>query len=314
MKKKTKRKMDFPVRHLPNRALCMAVLAMALIYNVIFGCVRNPLGEDNTISWIGYDHPYGFLLWGALTAGAFYLNILYLYRKYGYTGKIGTVALNLAPFMGFTVLFVNDWGWEHVIHWIGAIGFIALNGAALLLFFLHNFKKHISYRLTTFGVALLLLGMLVILLTVGKSGLLELIPIWLALILLFVINFTGLYPVVDPDVPAHRSGKRREKAVQLARWFGIFGAHEFYLNRYPQAVAHLMLTYIGFLFCLDRFIGMGVINNITGESAAIYLAVGISLLAGSVVWAVCDARELYRGGNWAQSPHASTERERASVR
>lgn len=282
----------------PNRTLCMAVLVMALIYNVIFGCVRNPLGEDNTISWIGYDHPFGFLLWGALTAAAFYLNILYVYRKYGYTGKIGTVALHAAPFMAFTVIFINDWGWEHVLHWIGAIGFIALNGAALLLFFLHNFKKHISYKLTTFAVALMLLAMLVILLTVGKSGLLELVPIWLALILLFLINFTGIYPVVDPAAPANKKAKRRETAVRLAWRLGIFGAHEFYLNRYPQAIAHLAATVIGCLLCLDRFIGMGMINNIQGESAWIYLAAGISILAGSVVWAICDALELRRGGNW----------------
>lgn len=309
-----KNTIKIPLARTPNRTLCMAVLIMALIYNVIFGCVRNPLGEDNTISWIGYDHPYGFLLWGALTAAAFYLNILYVYRKYGYTGKIGTFALNLAPFMGITVIFINDWGWEHVIHWIGAIGFIALNGAALLLFFLHNFKKHISYKLTTFAVALMLLGMLVILLTVGKSGLLELIPIWLALILLFLINFTGLYPVIEPGTPAPQKAKRREKAVQLAWRLGFLGAHEFYLGRYPRAIAHLMMTYVGLLFCLDRFIGMGVINDIQGESAWIFLAAGISILAGSVVWAFCDALELRRGGSWTQSPHTSAEREHAAVR
>ena len=44
-----------------NRTLCLTILLMALVYNVIFGCVRNPLGEENTISWIGYDHPFRFL-------------------------------------------------------------------------------------------------------------------------------------------------------------------------------------------------------------------------------------------------------------
>lgn len=47
-----------------NRTLCLTILLMALVYNVIFGCVRNPLGEENTISWIGYDHPFAFLVWG----------------------------------------------------------------------------------------------------------------------------------------------------------------------------------------------------------------------------------------------------------
>mgnify|MGYP000155141060 CR=1 FL=1 len=55
-----------------NRTLCLTILLMALVYNVIFGCVRNPLGEENTISWIGYDHPFAFLVWGGLTAAAFF--------------------------------------------------------------------------------------------------------------------------------------------------------------------------------------------------------------------------------------------------
>lgn len=281
-----------PASLLDNRKLCMAVLLMALLYNVIFGCVRNPLGEDNTISWIGYDHPFGFLVWGGLTAAAFFLNIAYLYRRYHYRGKIGMVALYTAPMMAMTVIFINDWGWEHVLHWIGAIGFIALNGAALLLFFLHNFKKHISYRLTAFGVAGMLLAMLVILLTVGKSGLLELIPMWIAMALLFLVNFTNLYPVLEEEAPAPQKRKDRRRAEKLAWWLGMFGAHEFYQNRWPQAMGHLLMTYAGFLLCLDRFIGMGNINNIQGESAWIYLAAGLSVLLGSLAWAWCDAAEL----------------------
>ncbi|HIT52757.1 MAG TPA: hypothetical protein IAD07_02325 [Candidatus Fimivicinus intestinavium] len=281
-----------PAALLDNRKLCMGVLLMALLYNVIFGCVRNPLGEDNTISWIGYDHPFGFLVWGGLTAAAFFLNIAYLYRRYHYRGKIGMVALYTAPMMAMTVIFINDWGWEHVLHWIGAIGFIALNGAALLLFFLHNFKKHISYRLTAFGVAGMLLAMLIILLTVGKSGLLELIPMWIAMALLFLVNFTNLYPVLEEEAPAPQKPKDRRRAEKLAWWLGMTGAHEFYQNRWPQAVGHLLMTYVGFLLCLDRFIGMGNINNIQGESAWIYLAVGLSVLLGSLAWAWCDAAEL----------------------
>ncbi len=276
---------------LDNKKLLVAVLFMALIFNVIFGCLRNPLGEDNTISWIGYDHPVGFLVWGGLTAAAFFLNILHIYRKYGYTGKIGTAALYAAPFMACTVIFVNDWGWEHVVHWIGAIGFIALNGAALLLFFLHNFKKHISYKLTTFGVAIMLLSMLVVLLTVGKSGLLELIPIWIALLLLFLINCTELYPVIDKKETAPKA-KDNKKAAKLAACLGMFGADDFYLGRLPQGMGHLLMTYVGIMICVDRFIGMGVINNISGENAVVFLAVGLSVLGGSAAWAIYNGAVL----------------------
>lgn len=276
---------------LDNRRVLVAVLFMALIFNVIFGCLRNPLGEDNTISWIGYDHPIGFLFWGALTGSAFFLNILHIYRKYGYTGKIGTVALYAAPFMACSFVFINDWGWEHVVHWIGAIGFIALNGAAILLFLLHNFKKHISYKITTFAVALMLLSMLVILLTVGKSGLLELIPIWLALILLFLINCTDFYPVIDKKETTPKA-KDNKKAAKLAMCLGMFGADDFYLGKFPQGEGHLLMTVVGVMICVDRFIGMGVMNDISGESAVVFLAVGLSILCGSAAWAIYNGAVL----------------------
>lgn len=279
---------------LESKALCVSLLLMALVFNVIFGCLRNPLGEDNTISWIGYDHPFGFIVWGTLTAAAFYVSISRIYRRYNYSGKLGTAALHIAPFMAATFVFINDWGWEHVIHWIGAIGFIALNGAALLLFLLHNFKKHISYKITTFAVAAMLLAMLVILLTIGKSGLLELVPIWISMILLILINTTDIYPVVNEPVPAQLKVKDLKKAEKLAWGLGIFGAHEFYQNNYPQAIGHLLTTYIGVLIFLERFIGMGVHNNLSGEYAWTYIATGLAIVLGSVAWAFCDASDLRR--------------------
>lgn len=279
---------------LESKALCVSLLLMALVFNVIFGCLRNPLGEDNTISWIGYDHPFGFIVWGTLTAAAFYVSISRIYRRYNYSGKLGTAALHIAPFMAATFVFINDWGWEHVIHWIGAIGFIALNGAALLLFFLHNFKKHISYKITTFAVAAILLAMLVILLTIGKSGLLELVPIWISMILLILINTTDIYPVVNEPAPAQLKVKDLKKAEKLAWGLGIFGAHEFYQNNYPQAIGHLLTTYIGVLIFLERFIGMGVHNNLSGEYAWTYIATGLAIVLGSVAWAFCDASDLRR--------------------
>lgn len=279
---------------LESKALCVSLLLMALVFNVIFGCLRNPLGEDNTISWIGYDHPFGFIVWGTLTAAAFYVSISRIYRRYNYSGKLGTAALHIAPFMAATFVFINDWGWEHVIHWIGAIGFIALNGAALLLFFLHNFKKHVSYKITTFAVAAMLLAMLVILLTIGKSGLLELVPIWISMILLILINTTDIYPVVNEPVPAQLKVKDLKKAEKLAWGLGIFGAHEFYQNNYPQAIGHLLTTYIGVLIFLERFIGMGVHNNLSGEYAWTYIATGLAIVLGSVAWAFCDASDLRR--------------------
>ena len=100
---------------------------------------------------------------------------------------------------------------------------------------------------------------------------------WIAMILLFLVNFTEIYPVTEQAAVSAARAKDRKKAEKLAWGLGIFGAHQFYLS------------------CLDRFIGMGNINGIEGESAWIYLAVGFSILIGSAAWAVCDALELHRG-------------------
>lgn len=278
-----------PLSIIENKKVCVSLLFAALIYNIIFGCLRNPLGEDNTISWIGFDHPVGFILWGGLTAAALFFNISFAYRKFNYGGKLGAAALYIAPFMAASLVFVNDWGPEHVIHWIGAIGFIALNGAALLLMLLHNFKNHTSFKVTTGFVALMLLGMLVVLLTVGKSGILELVPLWLALILLFVINFTNLYPTFDKPKAPKEKNLNMGKAKLLALFLGMFGANDFYLGNLPLAVGHLFTTYVGFLICLDRFIGFGMYNNLTGELASTFLAAGLCVLAGSAAWALYDA-------------------------
>ena len=58
--------------------------------------------------------------------------------------------------------------------------------------------------------------MLVILLTVGKSGLLELVPMWIAMILLFLVNFTEIYPVTEQAAVSAARAKDRKKAEKLA--------------------------------------------------------------------------------------------------
>lgn len=82
------------------------------------------------------------------------------------------------------VVFINDWGWEQTAHLIVTLIFIALNSIAVLLFFIHNFKNHTKYKITTFAIILVLAGMIAVQFTLGKSGLLELVPLWFAMVLL----------------------------------------------------------------------------------------------------------------------------------
>lgn len=270
---------------LNSKKLSFTILLMALVFNILFGFVRNPIAVENTLSWIGYDYPVGFIVWGTLTGAAYFINIFQIYNKFGYRGKIGTISLYAAPFMVVIVVLINDWGWEGIVHLIAALAFIALNGIALMAFLLKNFKKHICYKITLFIVGVTLLGMIITYFAIDKSGLLELVPLLGGLVMLFFINHTNLYPIVDKEEIVPKV-KDKKKAAKLASCLGMFGADDFYLGRLPQGASHLLITYIGVVICVVRFIGMGTINNINGESAAVFLAVGLSMLGGSAAWAI----------------------------
>ncbi len=267
------------------------ILLTAVVFNLIFGFVRNPVHVENTLSWIGYDYPMGFAFWGALTGGAYFINIFQLYENCGYTGKIGTISLYAAPFMAVIVVLINDWGWEGTVHLTAALAYIAMNGISLAAFFLKNFTKHISYKITLFIIAATLVGMIITYFAADKSGLLEIAPLLGGLILLLLANHTKIYPVTDraESDEKTRDGKR---AAKLAMYLGMFGADDFYLGRYPQGAGHLLMTYTGALICAVRFIGMGSINDIKGENAAVFLAVGLSVLGGSAAWAIYNGAVL----------------------
>lgn len=275
----------------PNKTLALVFLTMALVYNVIFGFIRNPAGTDNTLSYLGYDYPHGFLLWGVLTAAALFLNIIFMYKKFGYNGKTGTVFAICAVFFMPGVVFINDWGWEQTAHLVVTLIFIALNSIAVLLFFIHNYKNHIKYKITTYAIVLVLVGMLAVQFTVGKSGLLELVPLWFAMVLLFITNFTEFYPPFPAGKTVSPKPKSIKTAFRLVCVLGIFGAHNFYMNRIYKGAGQLIMSVMGIFLCLVPEIGMGYVNDISGGDAKICIAAGVSFISGAAVWA---ARDFFR--------------------
>ena len=278
----------------PNRTLCLVTLAAALTYNILLGFTRNPTTRASTLSWIGYDYPIAFLVWGILTAAAFFLNLLLLYRRNGCRGKIGSAALYAAPFAAFPVVLINDWGWEQSVHLVATIAFILLNGTALILYFLYHRRRHRRYWITACAAAVILLISAVAHAAIRQNGLTELVPIGMGLLLLFLANFTTIYPPVEPDIPPRRRKKRWQTAVRLALMLGLFGAYDFYLNRWTQAAGHLMMTYAGLWLCICRYTGIGHLNHLQGEPAWIFWTTGLSLLAGSAAWALSDSLKLRR--------------------
>lgn len=277
---------------LNNRKLSFTVLLTAMVYNILFGFVRNPTAVENTLSWIGYDYPYAFIVWGTLTSAAFFINIFQIYSKFGYTGKVGTVSLYAAPFMAVIVVLINDWGWESKVHLAAALAYIAFNGIALLAFFVKNLKNHICYKITLFIVAVTLFGMIITYFAIDKSGLLELIPLWGELVILFFVNHTKLYPVTDREEKTVKTDDKEKSAPRICAFFGMLGADDFYLGRLPQGMAHLLMTFLGIMVCIVRFTGMGSINDIQGEKAAVFVSVGLSLIGGSAAWAIYNGAVL----------------------
>lgn len=277
---------------LNSRKLSFTILLTALVYNILFGFVRNPTAIENTLSWIGYDYPYAFIVWGTLTSAAFFINIFQIYSKFGYTGKIGTLSLYAAPFMAVIVVLINDWGWESKVHLAAALAYIAFNGIALLAFFVKNLKNHICYKITLFIVAVTLFGMIITYFAIDKSGLLELIPLWGELVILFFVNHTKLYPLTDKEEKNVKTDVKDKTAPRICAFFGMFGADDFYLGKLPQGMAHLLMTFLGIMVCIVRFIGMGSINDIQGEDASVFMSVGLSLIAGSAAWAIYNGTVL----------------------
>lgn len=283
-----------PVRP-ANKTLTMIVLVMAFIYNVIFGFLRDPAGTDNTLSWLGYDYPHGFLLWGALTAAAYFLNLLYLYTKFGCRNRTGAGMAYTALLIAPVVVFINDWGWEQWVHLVATILFVACNALSMLLFFFGRARRK-NKRFLALGVlgVLVIAGMLVVQFTLGKSGLMELVPLWFGMGVLFLANFTPFLPPLPPDPSREKRPASPKTALRLGCTCGFVGAHNFYLHRPLPAAGQALLFEVGLLFCLIPVTGVGRVNGVAGADARVFLAAGFSMLGGVLLWAGHDVHTLRR--------------------
>ena len=283
-----------PVRP-ANKTLTMIVLVMAFIYNVIFGFLRDPAGTDNTLSWLGYDYPHGFLLWGALTAAAYFLNLLYLYTKFGCKNRTGAGMAYTALLIAPVVVFINDWGWEQWVHLVATILFVACNALSMLLFFFGRARRK-NKRFLALGVlgVLVIAGMLVVQFTLGKSGLMELVPLWFGMGVLFLANFTPFLPPLPPDPSREKRPASPKTALRLGCTCGFVGAHNFYLHRPLPAAGQALLFEVGLLFCLIPVTGVGRVNGVAGADARVFLAAGFSMLGGVLLWAGHDVHTLRR--------------------
>lgn len=182
------------------KPLCIITLIISFVYGLVlpFCWGNNPASELGTLSLLCEDRKIWFWLWGILISGGIIMNTQYMYRKFSFRSKFYDILCALG-FISVCVVAltlghsIEDWNPKRIAHWVATGIFIVFTLAPIVLFFIRNRKNHPQFNKLTLCAFMILATFLVIFIGVGKSALMEMIPIALMQIFLFVINFT---PVV----------------------------------------------------------------------------------------------------------------------
>lgn len=182
------------------KPICIVTLIVSFVYGLVlpFCWGNNPASELGTLSLLCEDRKIWFWLWGVLISGGIIMNTQYMYRKFSFKSKFYDVLCALG-FISVCVVAltlghsIEDWNPKRIAHWVATGIFIVFTLLPIVLFFIQNRKKHAQFNKLTLCAFMILGTFLVIFIGVGKSALMEMIPIALMQIFLFVVNFT---PVV----------------------------------------------------------------------------------------------------------------------
>ena len=185
-----------------TKSLCITVLLCAFVYGLAlpFFWGNNPASEFGTLSLLCEERKLWFWLWGILTSGGMLINTQNIYNKFRMNSKF----LDLLGILGFVSMAavaltlghsIEDWNPKRILHWVATGCFIAFTVASIALFFILNRKKHPKFIMLALCTFLILGTFVMIFATVGKSALMEMIPLALIEIFLFAVNFT---PWIQP--------------------------------------------------------------------------------------------------------------------
>ncbi len=200
---------------------CMANLIAGFAFITWYGFLSFPsqfgnILTDVTASMLGLRYPWYFRIWGVLASLSIFTNTLYMYRKNNYKGKAGVIVTSLGCAAIYVTVNVPSAGLDLVMtarclsHWATALIFAFLGAAGVIIFLLHKFRqKDKKYMIATIVFCAVLILMLVLLVTVGKSAFIENLPMWVAYALLFIINFTSFFDKKETDVKVEE--KKKEK-------------------------------------------------------------------------------------------------------
>lgn len=192
---------------------CMAGAVIGCVFVVWYGFLSAPNKQGEiadfsdkikyiTASMIGLMHPWLFRAWGVIAAATVFSNTMYCYRKYGFNSRVGIIMGSLGSAAIYLTINCPSMGDDDKdfsiprcsVHWAGALLFAVCCAAPLVIFLFSKARREKGRFL--FGLIFfvsLLLVMLVLLITVGKSAIIENIPMVAAYILLFALNFTGFF-------------------------------------------------------------------------------------------------------------------------
>ena len=187
-----------------SKPFCISTLACAFIYGLVlpFCWGNDPTSPTGTLSVLCEDKQLFFWIWGILSAGGLTLNIQYLYKKFSIKNKFFDTlcALSLISMMLVAVTLGHDittWNPKRIIHWVATGAFVILIIASIFLFFLVNIKKFKGFGILAVCSISVLGVFLFMFLVIGKSGLMEIIPLALLEIFMFIVNFTPIVTVTQ---------------------------------------------------------------------------------------------------------------------
>ena len=191
---------------------CLIGAIVGCVYVVAFGFLDAPNREGEmasfadklkyvTASMIGLVWPWLFKLWGILGGATLFSNTMYAYRKYDFESKTGVILGSIGAAAIYMTINCPSFGETKdfsvprcLAHWSGALLFAVCIAAPLVIFLFRKAKEEKGKFLWTLIVVVALLAtMVVLLITVGKSAMIENIPMIAGYILVYLLNFTHFF-------------------------------------------------------------------------------------------------------------------------
>lgn len=185
-----------------SKTMCISTLICAFVYGLIlpFCWGNDPTSPTGTLSVLCEDKQLFFWIWGILSAGSLTLNVQYLYKKFTVKNKFLDI-LCILSFLSMILVAltlghdITTWNPKRIIHWIATGAFVIFIIASIFLFFVIYIKKFNGFGILAVCSVSVLGVFLFMFLVIGKSGLMEIIPLALIEIFIFIVNFTPIVKV-----------------------------------------------------------------------------------------------------------------------